>query len=174
MKEVIPRFPHKILLAGIGLLVLGGVLLLWRLDHLPALEALWPLPLIVIGLVLLSLVFIWGYTRMYVPPGMLLLLGGIFFLLHNTVIPNVKLEEIWPAFMLIGGISILPFAYKKSRSARLAITIPSAAIIGLAVIFFPFSLGLIEKDFTDFVLLWWPTILLLLGMLLIITHFIRR
>ncbi len=73
MKEGIPRFPHKILFAGIGLLVLGGVLLLWRLDHLPSLEALWPLPLIVIGLVMLSLVFIWGFTRMYVPPGMLLL-----------------------------------------------------------------------------------------------------
>jgi hypothetical protein len=76
--------------------------------------------------------------------------------------------------MFIGGISILPFAYKKSRSTRLTIIIASSAIIGLAIIFLPFSLGLIEKGFTEFVLRWWPTILLLLGMLLILTYFMRR
>jgi hypothetical protein len=174
MREAAPRFPHKILFTGVGLLVLGGVLLLWSLGRLPSLEALWPLPLILVGLVLLALVFVRGYTRLYVPPGMLLVLGGIFFLLHNTVIPNVKLEEIWPVFMLIGGISILPFAHKKARSARLAIIIAAAAIIGLAVIFLPFSLGLVDKSFTEFVLRWWPTMLLLMGALLIITYYIRR
>jgi hypothetical protein len=150
------------------------VLLLWSLDRLPSMESLWPLPLILLGLILLALVFIRGYTRLYVPPGMLLALGGTFFLLHNTVIPHVKLDAIWPIFMLIGGISILPFAHKKTRSARLTIIVAAAAIIGLAIIFLPFSLGLIQKGFTEFVLDWWPTILLLLGGLLILTYFVRR
>ena len=169
-----PRFPNKMLILGVGLLIAGGVLLIWRLDRISSLGALWPLPFILFGLVLLYLVFIRGYTRMYVPPGMLALLGGVFFLLRNTVLPNVQLEKIWPVFMIIGGLSILPFAHKKSQSAKLAIIVPTVAIIGLAVIFLPFSLGVIEADFTHFVLRWWPAILLLVGALLVISYTIRR
>jgi len=98
----------------------------------------------------------------------------VFFLLRNTVLPNVQLEKIWPVFMIIGGLSILPFAHKKSQSAKLAIIVPTVAIIGLAVIFLPFSLGVIEADFTHFVLRWWPAILLLVGALLVISYTIRR
>lgn len=168
------RYPNKMLILGIGLLVVGGLLLIWRLDRLSSPGALWPVAPMLVGILLLYLVFIRGHTRMYVPPGIMLLLGGLFFLLHNTVIPAVELEKIWPIFMVVGGVSILPFSYKKSQSAKLAIIIPAAAIIGLAIIFLPFSLGVIEMDFTHFALRWWPTLLLLIGGILVISYLIKR
>jgi hypothetical protein len=76
--------------------------------------------------------------------------------------------------MLIAGLSIMPYGLSKKRPARVSIIIPAFAIIGLAIIFFPFSFQLIETSFTDFVLTWWPTLLLLSGVILIVSYVLRR
>ena len=101
-------------------------------------------------------------------------LGGIFFLLKNTVIPSMSLTHIWPVFMLITGLSILPYGFSKKRTTRVAIIIPACAIIGMSIIFFLFSLRLIDTSFKDFVLTWWPTLLLLSGAMLILSYMMRR
>jgi uncharacterized membrane protein len=169
-----PRFPHKSLIIGIVFVLLGGLLLLWRLNLLPSLGALWPLSLILIGLYFLYRVFLQNRTRRYILPGMIFTLGGIFFLLKNTVMPGMSLARIWPAFMLITGLSILPYGFSKRKNTRIAIVIPALAIIGLSIIFFPFSLRLTEERFTDFVLTWWPTLFLLSGVILILSYFLRK
>ncbi len=174
MKHDSPRFPHKILILGITLLLLGGLLLIWRLERFPSMGALWPLPLILAGLVFLYLVFIKNHTRLYTPAGALLTAVGIFLLLRNTVIPNVDMEQIWPLFMMITGFAILPYSARKSKNKRVAVIIPAVAIIGLSIIFLPFSLGLIDRNFISFVLQWWPTILLLIGALLVLSYYIRK
>ena len=40
----------------------------------------------------------------------------------------------------------------------------------LAAIFFLFSLQLVEESFIDFVLTWWPTLLILSGVLLVLSY----
>ncbi len=168
-----PRMPNKSLVFGIGVMLLGGVLLLWRLGLLPSPGVLLPVPGMVLGLAFLYLAFLGTRKKRYILPGMLFTLGGLFFLLLNTVLPDLSLKRIWPVLMLISGISILPYGYGQKHSTRVAIVIPALAIIGLALIFLPFSLRLITESFTDFVLTWWPALLVLTGALLVITHFLR-
>jgi len=166
------RFPHKNLIVGILLLLLGGVLLLWRLGLLPSMGALWPLPLLVAGLSLLYL-NLKGRSQRYILPGMLLTLGALYFLLRNTVIPSMSLSRTWPVFMLIIGLSFLPYGF-RGKKARVSIIVPAVAIMGLAVIFLPFSLGLVRESFTDFALTWWPTLLLLTGAVLVLSFFVKH
>ena len=167
------RFPNKSLVFGIILFLLGGLLLLWQLNLLPGLDVLWPLPIIILGLFFLYAAFLRGKKRRYILPGMLFTLAGLFFLLLNTVLSTISLEKIWPIFMLITGVSILPYGHGQKKNTRVAILIPALAIVGLAIIFLPFSLRLVTKSFTNFVLTWWPTLLLLTGTLLILSHFMR-
>ena len=170
-----PRFPNKNLILGIILIISGSIILLWQLGFLPSLGKLWALPMLLLGLLFLYIVFINGKSPKYLLPGMFLCLIGTFFILMNTVLTETNLERIWPAFMLITGLSILPYSlYKKSRKARITIIIPVLAIILLSIIFFLFSLDLVDENFVDFVLAWWPVTIIFTGSLLIILFFVKK
>ena len=53
MKKI--QFPNIHLILGILILLLGILLLMWRLELLPSMNSLWTLPVIVLGLVVREL-----------------------------------------------------------------------------------------------------------------------
>ena len=178
MKKPEPRFPNKLLISGMALVLAGSVFLLWTLKLFPEfllwLIALWPVPLLLAGLVMLYLVYLKGKSHQLLLPGMILLLCGVFFLLYNTVIPEKSFEHIWPAFITIAGLALLPYGLKSPKKARVGILISAATLAVLSVLFFPFSLDLVEVDFIHFSIRWWPGIIVITGVILIISFFINK
>lgn len=172
MKRTDPRFPQKLLVFGILLFLAGCVLLLQSLGYLTFGDS-WPLPFLLIGLVLLYLVYFKGLSDQYILPGMILALGGLFFFLLYTLIPEKSLEKIWPAFMDITGLSLIPYALRKRAKTRIGIIISAVAMVLLSILFFPFSLELTDMKFSQFVLTWWPIVFLLSGLGLILYNFIH-
>jgi hypothetical protein len=166
--------PHTFFAFGLFVLVAGGVLLLWTLGFLTLLNALWPLPVMLAGMVLLYLSYLRGKSVRYIIPGMVMTLGGLFFLLDLTVMRGRSLERFWPAFVLITGISLIPYGYRMRGAARTAIIIPALFITALGVLFFPFSLGTAGITFREFVRHWWPIALVALGIALIVSFFSAR
>lgn len=173
-----PRFPHKLLITGIVLILAGILILSWTLGLFPEflswLVALWPVPLVAGGLIMLYLVYLKAKTDRLILPGMILLLSGIFFLLYNTVIPEKSLEKIWPAFMDIAGVSLLPYAFKKTQRTRIGLFISSITLICLSLLFFPFSLKAVDSDFLHFAIQWWPAIVVIVGLILTLSYWINR
>jgi hypothetical protein len=102
---------------------------------------------------------------------MFLSLGGTFFLLLNTVLKENGMERFWPFFMMITGLSLIPYGMKKKGAARTAIVIPAIFIAALALTFLPFSLRAVGISFRAFVQQWWPLILVGLGLALIVSFF---
>ena len=168
------RFPNKLLILGASCIVLGGVLLFWTFGHLPSLGALWPLPFMIAGMIFLYLALLRGRRESYVLLGMILALGGLFFLLWNTVIPEKSIERVWPAFMLIAGLSLFPYAYKKRGTARTALLTPAVFIVLLSLLFFPFSLGRTRMHFVEFALKWWPVLVIFVGCCLIVSFLFQN
>jgi hypothetical protein len=169
-----PRYPNKLLVAGVAVLVVGGVLLLWNLGYLPQMGKLWPVPVILVGLAFLYMTWPRGHSDRWLIPGMIFTLGGILFLLVNTVLNEQSLVRIWPAFMLVTGLSLVPYGFRRKGSARIAIVIPGIFISCLAALFFPFSLNRAEGSFASFARQWWPVILVLAGIALIVSFFSTR
>jgi hypothetical protein len=166
-----PKYANKLLVSGAAILVAGGTLLLWSLGYLPAPGNLWPLPFLLAGLFFLYLAYLRKRSDRYIFPGMILTLGGTFFLLLNTVLQGEGMVKFWPFFMLITGLSLIPYGMKKKGAARTGIIIPSIFIAALAIMFLPFSLGAAGIGFLSFVRQWWPLILIGLGLALIISFF---
>jgi hypothetical protein len=166
-----PRYADKLLVLGAAILVLGGILLLWSLGYLPGLGNLWPLPFLLLGLFMLYLAYLRGKSQRYIIPGMIFTLGGTFFLLLNTVLYDRGMEKYWPFFMLITGLSLIPYGMKKKGAARTAIIVPALFIAALSLMFLPFSLGAAGIGFLAFVRHWWPLIIVGLGLALIISYF---
>ncbi len=169
-----PRLPHKLLLLGTTLFIVGGSVLLGNLGEFSTVRALWPITFVVLGLFILYLVYIQGVSERYIFPGMFCTLGGVFFLLLNTVISETDMARIWPIFMTIAGVSIVPYGYKKRGNKRIALLIPSFAIIGLSFLFLPFSLNIAGITFMKFVILFWPIVLMIMGVVLVVVNFMKN
>jgi len=168
-----PRFPNKFVVLGVSFVLTGAVLLLWTGGFLEGVSALWPLIPLLGGLV----VFYYGIFRQgpdyYVFVGTSLVLGSLLLLLTTTVLP-ITLARIWPLFMTIIGVALLAYGLRKRTMARLSFTIPGGAMILLSALFLPFSLDLVSTGFTSFVEIWWPSVFVLVGATLLVTHLLRR
>ncbi len=155
------------------LVVVGGVLLLRTTGRLPSLVSLWPLVPLVIGLVLLYYRLFHSGPDYYVFLGTSMLLTGLLLLLTGTVL-QVALARVWPVFMTVIGVALLLYGFRKHGAARVTFTIPAAAMVLLSVLFLPFSLDLVSTDFAEFVKIWWPMLLVGMGVALIAAHQARR
>jgi hypothetical protein len=174
MRREKPLYPNKLLVLGAAILIAGGILLLWNLGYLPQLGHLWPLPFMIVGMFMLYRAYLRGGSTRYIIPGMIFSLGGLFFLLVYTVLQGKSMEKVWPFFMLITGLSLIPYGYKKRGAARTTVIIPAIFIAVLSLMFLPFSLGTAGVSFLDFVRHWWPLILIVLGLALIVSFFSSR
>lgn len=163
-----------VLIIGVLLILAGGLLMLWTFGYLPRFTALWPVFFILLGLFFLYLVFFRNASETYTFPGMLMSLGGLYSLLGSSFMSAGYLLQIWPVFMAIAGVSIIPYALLKQGHARIALLVSGVAIVFLSVIFLFFSLHLITERFSHAAYLAWPVLLVILGLVFLLGHFARR
>jgi hypothetical protein len=170
-----PRYPNKYLVIGVLICIAGVFTLLWTLGFLPSLTVLWPFVFILLGLFFLYMVYFRGKNPIYIIFGMILFLLGIFFLLIITIVSEQGLTKIWPGFMLIAGVSLIPYAYKlKKRRAQVAITIPALSLVMLSIFFFIFSLNIMNASLSEFVTRWWPVLIIILGGSFIVVYLFSK
>ncbi len=169
-----PHYPNMFLVIGVAALLVGGVLLLWNLGYLSHLSRLWPVLLILVGLVFLYMAWPRKHSDNWIIPGMVLTLGGIVILLATTVLAPDSLTRIWPLFVLVTSLSLVPFGLRKRGSARTAIIVPAVFLFLLGLALLPFSIHREEGGLTSFVRQWWPMILVVLGITLIVSFFSTR
>ena len=172
MSERYPRFPNKLLVLGVFFLLVGGLLLLWTFGYLNRFSSTWPVIPLIVGLVLLYFRVFRSGPDYYLFIGTSLVLAGALLLLTNTAFP-AELIRIWPLFMTIVGVSMFIYGRRKSGAVRVTFTVPGAAMVLLSAVFLTFALELLTVDFVRFVSRWWPLILVLLGISLLVTHAIR-
>ncbi len=171
MKE--KELPGRLLIIG-TLFVLGGILLLlWTSAGLTYAELLWPLFLILPGLGFLYKAVARNGSERHTIPGTFLTLLGIYLLLCNTVLPENEIEKIWPIFMLITGLSMIPYGIRKNRKLRIRIIVPAGAIIIMSLFFLPFTLKLLTIKFISFVTRWWPVLFIFLGLIFITIYYTK-
>lgn len=163
-----------LLVTGVSVALVGSILMLWNVGYLPQPGRLWPLAVILIGLVFLYLAWPRKRSDRWIIPGMVLTLGGVVLLLMNTVLPSQSLVRIWPLFMLVTGVSLVPYGLRKHGAGRTAVVVPGLFISLLALLFLPFSLHHAEGGFAAFVRQWWPMILVIIGAVLIVSFFSTR
>jgi hypothetical protein len=169
-----PRYPNMLLVTGVAVALVGSILMLWNVGYLPQPGTLWPVAVILMGLVFLYLAWPRRRSDRWIIPGMVLTLGGIVLLLMNSVLPSQSLVRIWPLFMLVTGVSLVPYGLRKHGAARTAVIVPGLFISLLALLFLPFSLHHSEGGFAAFVRQWWPMILVIIGAVLIVSFFSTR
>lgn len=159
------------LIAGMSLLFLGGSLLLWTVGNIPYALTIIPLLLVCLGVLCLYSYYL-DLRDVNLFLGMGFILAALFLFIKHKF-PEVYLQSYWPIFPLIIGIALLLFSLRKNRRRRIVTFVPGVTFIILSLLFLPFSLGITEMRFLDFIKRWWPASFLILGIVLVISHFFR-
>lgn len=167
------KITEKLLISGAIFILVGTVLLLLSTGILTGKKLIIPVFMIFLGFYLLYIGFFKHKKEIRILPGMFFTLIGIYgILLASNVLETGELRKIWPIFMLIAGVSLVPYGFKTKKEGRIKIFIPSAAIVILSLVFLMFSLKLFT-GFNSFVVVWWPSLLVIMGIALVTAYFIK-
>jgi hypothetical protein len=167
-----PEFPlarkqHFLLVIGLLLLVCGAGLILTTTSVVPLRIAFSCTVAILVGM-LINFVAVWKTKRSsWFFIGILLALSGVFFLCIAAAAPKVGLDRIWPFFMIIVGISIIPAGYMRTHRIRAIYFIPAACFIFLGSFFLLFSLRIVALSLRSFMFRLWPFFFILAGVIVL-------
>jgi len=158
------------LITGTLLTISGFALLFWTNNVVTGLMRWWPSAFAVVGALMLYRVFFLRARPSILFAGLLLFLTGVFILLLNVLsVDRLGLKELWPIFMGIVGASLIPYGACYRRTVRVSLVVPGIILIILMALFLLFSLGFVKESFADFVINWWPLLLVAMGVTLIAT-----
>ena len=164
---------EKLLIYGALLITAGTFLMLWTSGIIGPVKLFIPFLFILPGLLMLYKAYFRGGFERHIIAGMLLVQTGIFILVSQTVLDLKTIRRIWPVFMLMVGISLIPCAFRKSKGNRIKIIIPSIAIILLSLVFLPFSMKILTTRFIVFAAMWWPMFFIIMGITFLIIFFTK-
>jgi hypothetical protein len=156
------------LITGIVLTVLGALLLLWMKGFVDNLVRWWPAAFVAFGAYFLYRAWFCKGRPASLFVGLLMFLTGAFILaVNNLAAPALGLTELWPVFMGIVGVSLIPYGSRYRRTIRVGLVIPGIILIVLMAVFLLFSLSIVKESFADFVISWWPLVLVFMGITLV-------
>jgi predicted ferric reductase len=140
------------------LIAIGILLLLANLDLLSMkIGDLWPLMLLFIGYSMLASWFNDHINSGKIFSGILMILLGIFFLIM-TFTNWVYMDSLWPAFILMPGLSILVKSVLAKGPDRHSSRVSAYILIGVSFVFF-----LLESPYEEL----WPLVLILIGLVIL-------
>jgi len=156
------------LITGTILTVIGVLLLVWTQNFIDGLVRWWPSVMTILGAFLLYKAWFRKARASALFLGLLLFLTGLFILVLNNLGPgSLTIKELWPVYMGIVGVSLIPYGARYRRTIRVSLVVPGIILIVLTGVFLLFSLSIVQQSFSEFVIGWWPLVLVFMGITLV-------
>lgn len=162
----------KIMLAlGIFCLLAGAFLLIcFVTDTFDGVELITPLTILISGAVFLYVSLAIKKNFWFTFLGISLLLNSFLILISETGILPWSLAQIWPVIVIISGISFIAASIIFNRKLPISVWVPSFVLMFLGVLFLLFSTDIITIPFRQIAAKWWPAIMILIGVGLIVLY----
>jgi hypothetical protein len=96
------------------------------------------------------------------------LLTGIFLFLFSLKVLPVSFSQAWPLFSVFSGLALFPAGWCRFGGIHPVYVVPSIVFVVLGSVLLIFSLDLVSFSFRQFMLNWWPLLVVLAGLILIL------
>jgi hypothetical protein len=93
---------------------------------------------------------------------------GLFLFLSTLNIIPLAFSRSWPLLSIFSGIALFPAGWHRYGIIRTRYVVPSVTFIILGSLLMVFSLDLVSFSLSQFVRDWWPLLILLGGLILIL------
>ncbi|MBC8181981.1 hypothetical protein H8E88_12750 [candidate division KSB1 bacterium] len=163
------------ILPGLVLIFVGSIILLYKLfPGFVDFRHTYPVVLLVLGVMMIFSVCCKSKTdKGAVFPGTILFLIGLFYFLRNfNLIEYYYVREVWPIFIIIVGLGFLTLFIAKPSDK--GVLIPAGILLFIGVISLLNKLYLIDVELWEIIADYWPVILIVIGVSIILGSFKRR
>ncbi|WP_010255725.1 LiaI-LiaF-like domain-containing protein [Treponema primitia] len=96
-----------------------------------------------------------------------LLIGFFLFLSALRIIP-FSFSQGWPLLSIFAGLALLPAGWHRFGAIRTRYVVPAVVFVLLGCILMVFSFRLAPFSFKHFVISWWPLLVVLIGLILVL------
>lgn len=109
-------------------------------------------------------------SRYFFLSSFLILTGLLMLCIASGVVPY-SLFRLWPLLTVFVGLSLIPAGFHRYRAFKARFVVPTLAFLLLGFLFLFFSFKVVPFSFSRFLLDWWPLLLALAGILLLLVSF---
>lgn len=163
-----PRSDDVLFISALVVLLLGVALLLYTTGTFEGALRAWPILVMAVGGVLLYMSLVRGSSFSFLFVGIAFVLEGALILV--AVIAGWNLVKAWPLGMAIVGLSGLISGLISKKRLKVAFAVPSFSFVFLGLAFALFSFGWARIGFKSFIVVWWPTLLIVGGIALFVAY----
>ncbi|MDR1899601.1 MAG: hypothetical protein LBQ55_06310, partial [Treponema sp.] len=96
------------------------------------------------------------------------LLVGFFLFLFSLKIVPVSFSQAWPLISVFSGIALIPAGWHHYGAFSSRYVVPAAAFVALGSGLMIFSFRMVPFSFAQFILNWWPLLVVLAGLTLVL------
>lgn len=100
--------------------------------------------------------------------GAFFIMVGLFLFLAALNILQFSIKKIWPLGAVFSGLALVPVSWRKYGRLHTVFMVPAAFFVVLGGVLLIFSFRIVSFNFRRFVLDWWPLLLVLTGIVLIL------
>jgi len=93
---------------------------------------------------------------------------GLFLFLITLHIIPIAFSKAWPVLSVFAGLALIPAGWRYYGAFRLKNIVPAVVFIILGAGLLVFSLDLVSFSLMQFVIMWWPLLIVLVGLILIL------
>jgi hypothetical protein len=157
-----------IFFAGLLFMLLGCAFLLGSMANISGISVLSSFFFVIIGSGCAFLAVKLNKSSTYLFFAAFFLLVGFFLFLSALKILPIVFMEWWPILSVFAGLALLPAGWRHYGRIRPQYVVPSTAFVALGCVLLIFSLEIVPFSFTQFMLNWWPLLLVLAGLILVL------
>jgi hypothetical protein len=147
---------------------LGNAFLIGSLADVSRISVLVSFFFVILGILCAFLSIRLNKRSLYLFFAAFFLLGGFFLFLSTLKIIPVSFSRGWPLISVFAGLSLFPAGWHRYGKFRSHYVVPSLVFVVLGSVLMIFSLDLVSLSFTQFILYWWPLLVVLAGLVLVL------
>jgi hypothetical protein len=153
---------------GLALMILGITFLLGFLEGTSRISVFLSFLCVVIGASCAGMAMKLTRRWLYFFFAAFFLMAALFlFLLALKIIP-LAFSQAWPLLSVFAGLALLPAGWRRYGAFRSRYIVSSGAFVVLGCVLLVFSLDVVPFSFTGFIFAWWPLLVVLAGLMLVL------
>jgi hypothetical protein len=157
-----------VFIIGLLLMLLGSAFLFGSLSGISRVSVFISFFFVIAGIICAVCALKLNKQSVYLFCAALFLQTGLFlFLAALKIIPGT-FSKSWPLLSVFTGLALIPTGWRYYGEFRIKYMVPAGAFIVLGAGLLVFSLNLVAFPLTQFVARWWPLLIVLAGLILIL------
>jgi hypothetical protein len=157
-----------VFIIGFLSMLLGAAFLIGSLMEISQAMVLVSFLLVLLGICCAVFTLSFNRRSSYLFYAALFFQAGLFLFLDALHIIPIDFYRTWPLLSVFVGIAFLPAGWHRYGKFKANYIVISAAFIALGSVLLVFSLNLVDFSLAQFIRNWWPLLLLLAGLTLVL------